>query len=308
MPGNLPTEASAQTLVAGSTTSQARERTAVIAALTLSAASIAGMAALAVAVGWSQKQITVGFATEPENTFLNTTRVVHGREMFATVCIACHGEDGRGRPGLGKDLTASPFVKANTDPMLRQMIKEGRAASHVLNTTKVAMPPRGGNDKLTDGDIDDIVLFMRALQDPTQVARNVSLVAKAPEPTEAEVAAAAGAALAAAGGDAELAEYIASGTKLYAATCIACHGAGGVGMKGNGKALVNNEFVQGLNDDDLLAFIKKGRDPGDPKNTTGVGMPAKGGNPALSEDDLLDIISYLRTLQPAEPAESTASK
>jgi hypothetical protein len=37
-------------------------------------------------------------------------------------------------------------------------------------------------------------------------------------------------------------------------------------------------------------------------------MPAKGGNPALSEDDLLDIISYLRTLQPAEPAESTASK
>jgi hypothetical protein len=26
-------------------------------------------------------------------------------------------------------------------------------------------------------------------------------------------------------------------------------------------------------------------------------MPAKGGNPALSEDDLLDIIAYLRTLQ-----------
>ena len=112
--------------------------------------------------------------------------------------------------------------------------------------------------------------------------------------------------MAAAGGDEELAEYIASGMKLYASSCIACHGAGGVGMKGNGKALVNNEFIRGLNDDDLLAFIKRGRDPSDPKNTTGVGMPAKGGNPALSEDDLLDIICYLRTLQNDKPVAATA--
>lgn len=288
--------------------SAARERTAILAAMGLSAVAVVGMAALAAAVGWSQRQIAADFAAVPTVALLDSGRVTHGREMFATVCTACHGEDGKGRPGLGKDLTTSVFVKANSDGMLREMIKEGRAANHPLNTTKVAMPPRGGNDKLTDGDINDIVLFVRALQDPTQVARNVSLTAKAPEPSEADVAAAADAAMAAAGGDAELAAWIASGTKLYATTCIACHGAGGVGMKGNGKALVNNEFVQSLNDDDLLAFIKRGRDPSDPKNTTGVGMPAKGGNPALSEDDLLDIISYLRTLQPAEKSAASASK
>lgn len=284
------------------------ERNAIIASAILSVVSVAGLVALTAAVGWSQRQIAMGFAAGSTIPIVDDGRVIHGREMFATACIACHGEEGKGRPGLGKDLTTSTYVKAVTDGLLREMIKEGRAANHPLNTTKVAMPPRGGNDKLTDGDIDDIVQFVRALQDPSRVAGGVSLVARAPEPTEADQAAAANAALAAAGGDAELAEYIASGTKLYATTCIACHGAGGVGMKGNGKALVNNEFVQGLNDDDLLAFIKKGRDPGDPKNTTGVGMPAKGGNPALSEDDLLDIISYLRTLQPAKPAESTASK
>jgi disulfide bond formation protein DsbB len=80
-------------------------------------------------------------------------------------------------------------------------------------------------------------------------------------------------------------------------TCVACHGAGAVGVAGLGKPLVNNAFVQSQDDDALLAFIQKGRDPSDPMNTTGVGMPAKGGNPALSEDDILDIIAYLRTLQ-----------
>ncbi|HZW11486.1 MAG TPA: cytochrome c [Phycisphaerales bacterium] len=97
--------------------------------------------------------------------------------------------------------------------------------------------------------------------------------------------------------DEEWAEYVANGTKLYGTTCVACHGVGGAGISGLGKALANSAFVQGQDDDTLLAFIQKGRDPSDPANTTGIGMPAKGGNPALSEDDILDVIAYLRTLQ-----------
>jgi len=132
-----------------------------------------------------------------------------------------------------------------------------------------------------------------------------AFAAAAPAPvTQAEK----DAALAAAGGDAELAEFIASGTKLYAGTCIACHGPQGTGVKGNGKALARNTFVGSLDDDALLAFIKKGRDPGDPKNTTGIGMPAKGGNPALSDDDLLDIIAYIRTLQERTGTAASAQK
>lgn len=107
---------------------------------------------------------------------------------------------------------------------------------------------------------------------------------------------AAQAALTAAGGDPELAEYIASGARLYATTCIACHGPGGAGMAGNGKPLAGSLFVRSLDDDGLFQFIQRGRDPTDPKNTTGIAMPPKGGNPALSEDDILDIIAYLRSL------------
>lgn len=97
--------------------------------------------------------------------------------------------------------------------------------------------------------------------------------------------------------DAESAAFTANGAHLFTRTCAACHGPGGIGRPGLGKQLENSSFVQSLDDDELLAFLRRGRNPGDPQNTTGRGMPAKGGNPALSEDDLLDIIAYLRTLQ-----------
>jgi cytochrome c5 len=35
---------------------------------------------------------------------------------------------------------------------------------------------------------------------------------------------------------------------------------------------------------------------GDPLNTTGVAMPPKGGNPAMSEQDIADIVAYMRTI------------
>jgi disulfide bond formation protein DsbB len=47
----------------------------------------------------------------------------------------------------------------------------------------------------------------------------------------------------------------------------------------------------------MLTFIKTGRPSGDPLNTTGVDMPPKGGNPALSDEQILDIVAYIRTLQ-----------
>ena len=87
-----------------------------------------------------------------------------------------------------------------------------------------------------------------------------------------------------------------AGETKFNEVCIACHGAGGVGVEGLGKSFVTSEFVHGKNDQDLLAFVKTGRPISDSLNTTGVDMPPKGGNPALTDDQLLDIIAYIRTL------------
>ena len=67
-------------------------------------------------------------------------------------------------------------------------------------------------------------------------------------------------------------------------------------MKGLGKDMTTSTFIAGLSDTDLLAFVKKGRAPGEPLNTTGVMMPPKGGNPALKDEQLQDIIAFIRTL------------
>jgi hypothetical protein len=50
-------------------------------------------------------------------------------------------------------------------------------------------------------------------------------------------------------------------------------------------------------DEELVEFIKLGRQPDHPDNTTGVAMPPKGGNPAISDADLYDIVAWIRTLQ-----------
>ena len=88
----------------------------------------------------------------------------------------------------------------------------------------------------------------------------------------------------------------ANGETVFTNTCVSCHGPGGAGIEGLGKPMPGSAFITGLSDSELATFIKVGRRPGDPENTTGVDMPAKGGNPALSEQDIVDVVAYIRTL------------
>lgn len=221
---------------------------------------------------------------------LDVALATHGRDLFLGACVICHGAEGKGVAGLGRDLTVSNFVAFQDDGQLKEFLIRGRPEAR-----PVGMPPRAGRDDLTDNDLKAIVVYLRGLQDPRRMPELPQVAAA--KPSESQVSAA----LAAAGGDQELAEYIASGDRIYHSSCVACHGKAGSGVQGNGKALASNEFIKSLDDDGLLAFIKQGRSPSDPKNTTGIQMPPKGGNPAMSDDDILDVIAYLRTLQGAKP-------
>ncbi|MCC6167409.1 MAG: cytochrome c [Caldilineaceae bacterium] len=86
------------------------------------------------------------------------------------------------------------------------------------------------------------------------------------------------------------------GKELFATTCAACHGPAGEGVQGLGKDMTTSTFIADQSDAELLAFIKVGRAPTDPLNTTGVLMPPKGGNPALTDEQLMDIIAYIREI------------
>lgn len=88
----------------------------------------------------------------------------------------------------------------------------------------------------------------------------------------------------------------ARGEEIFNSTCIACHGIGGVGVEGLGKALTTSTFVAELTDDELVEFLIVGRADTDPLNTTGMPMPARGGNASLTDADLRDVVAYLRTI------------
>jgi mono/diheme cytochrome c family protein len=87
----------------------------------------------------------------------------NGGKIFATACVACHGPEGKGVQGLGKDLTISEWVAQQSDEQLSEFIHKGRDATDPLNTTGVAMPPKGGNVAMTDQEVADIVAFVRSI-------------------------------------------------------------------------------------------------------------------------------------------------
>ena len=95
----------------------------------------------------------------------------NGQQLFATTCAGCHGAQGQGVPHLGKDLQHSQFVAGLDDAKLADFITQGRGASDPLNTTHVAMPPKGGNPALSLENIADLVAYIRQLQQPKTAAR-----------------------------------------------------------------------------------------------------------------------------------------
>ncbi|MCL4876823.1 MAG: c-type cytochrome [Anaerolineae bacterium] len=100
---------------------------------------------------------------------------------------------------------------------------------------------------------------------------------------------------------------IEAGQTSFTAYCSACHGPDAKGIAGLGKDLVASEFVHSLTDEELLNFVKTGRPIWDAANTTGVDMPPKGGNPGLTDEDILNIIAYLRTLNAGASTENPVS-
>ena len=88
---------------------------------------------------------------------------------------------------------------------------------------------------------------------------------------------------------------VAKGQELYNSSCASCHGTDGKNPT-VGKDLIASPFVKDTGDTQLVDFIMVGRDTSDPANTTGVAMPPKGGNPSLSDDDLKEIVAYLKSI------------
>ena len=55
-----------------------------------------------------------------------TGDTAHGKQIFLTLCATCHGPEGAGVKGLGKNLVTSEYVHKASDEQLVEMIEKGR--------------------------------------------------------------------------------------------------------------------------------------------------------------------------------------
>jgi mono/diheme cytochrome c family protein len=91
-------------------------------------------------------------------------------------------------------------------------------------------------------------------------------------------------------------DKVKDGRALFQGSCSSCHAPDAKGIKGLGSDLATSNFVKSKTDAELLDFVKVGRRATDPANQSRVEMPARGGNPALTDDNIRDIILFLRSI------------
>ncbi len=79
-----------------------------------------------------------------------------GEDVYKTKCASCHGADGKGETAIGKKMylrdLASDDVQKQHDSELKLIIEKGKGK----------MP--GYKGKLTDKQLDDLIVFIRSLK------------------------------------------------------------------------------------------------------------------------------------------------
>ena len=91
--------------------------------------------------------------------------------------------------------------------------------------------------------------------------------------------------------DAPEAADAAAGKAVYGQTCIACHGANGKGTIPGVTDFTAKDGPLSKSDAELVQNISEGfQSPG-----SFMAMPAKGGNPALTDADVKAVLAYLRS-------------
>ncbi len=82
-----------------------------------------------------------------------------------------------------------------------------------------------------------------------------------------------------------------TGQEVYEQTCVACHGKDGKGTVPGAPDFTDSEGVLSQSDEVLMKHITEGFKS---KNSP-MAMPAKGGNPLLTETDLSNVIIYMKS-------------
>jgi disulfide bond formation protein DsbB len=249
---------------------------------------------------------------------LDPDAVKAGDGIFHTLCMACHGFNGKGIVGLGKSLVGTDFINTQTDEQLVAFMIKGREVTDPANTSGVAMPARGGNPALSDTDLYNVVQYIRSLNaaegffpttggaaaavvvEPTAVPPTPTPSGPTPVPTEfvqPSLGEAGVALLPTAISPASGADLFASSSEaLYVRACAACHGVDGSPVAFLATQPISaSAWVQERNGVKLFEFLSQPQPPVNPE--VAYPHPYRGGYPELTDSQILEVAAYLYTLR-----------
>lgn len=94
----------------------------------------------------------------PASTDESSASTMSGKEVYQQTCIACHGAEGRGAFAGVPDFTDPEGRLSKSDEELLENVTNGFQTPG----SPMAMPPRGGNGNLTDGDLRNVIKYLRS--------------------------------------------------------------------------------------------------------------------------------------------------
>ena len=241
----------------------------------------------------------VGAVTTVDKSIVKAART--GEAVFNAVCTSCHSAGVLGAPKVDDKAAWTPRAAQGLDGLLKSAVNG-----------KNSMPARGGDPTITDEELTNAIVYMTgkagidlkagdkgaaapAAAAPAQATAapaaaapaqaTAAPAAAAPAQATAAPAAAAPAQATAAPAAAAPAQATAAkidGEKVYKGTCFACHDVGVANAPKLGdKAAWSARVATGK--DALYHSALNG------KNV----MPAKGGNTALSDDEVKAAVDYI---------------
>ena len=221
----------------------------------------------------------IGSVNAVDKTIVKAAR--SGEAVYNAVCTSCHAAGVLNAPKIDDKGAWAPRVANGLDGLMKNAING-------LNS----MPARGGDPSITDEELSNAIVYMtgKAGHDlSSQVkAPAAAPAAQAAAPAEqaaapvAAPAAPAPAAPAAAAPAAAAPAAAVDGEKVYKGICFSCHDVGVAGSPKLGdKAAWAPRIATG--NDTLYGTAINGKNA----------MPAKGGNPALSDAEIKAAVDFM---------------
>jgi len=84
--------------------------------------------------------------------------LARGKTVFEETCVACHGDDGKGVvPGVPDFIDGNGVLSQSNEVLFNHIVNGFESPGSTL-----AMPPKGGNEDLSNKDIKDVIEYLNA--------------------------------------------------------------------------------------------------------------------------------------------------